>query len=142
MATVEVMHSFLFFNFHHLFRILDILTYLTQSLVTGVKDSLLHKHPLVNYSSTLICLLVHSIVLLFFPRLCIHIDYFFLLFLKFMCKILMISNNFNTDHQIVHTLFIFKMTKTMQQAPSWEIGSGSRPSVWRSSKLKLQGDTT
>ena len=65
MATAEVMHYFLFFNFHHLFRILDILTYLTQLLVMGVKDSLLHKHPLVNYSSTLFCLLVHSIVFFF-----------------------------------------------------------------------------
>ena len=82
MATTEVMHSFLFFNFHHLFRGLDILTHLRQLLVLGVKDSLLHKHPLVNYSSTLICLLVHSIVLLFLPRLCIHIDFFFLLITK------------------------------------------------------------
>ena len=79
MATTEVMHSFLFFNFHHLFRELNILTYLRQLLVLGVKDSLLHKHPLVNYSSTLICLLAHSMVLLFLPRLCIHIDFFFFL---------------------------------------------------------------
>ena len=77
MATTEVMHSFLFFNFHHLFRELNILTYLRQLLVLGVKDSLLHKHPLVNYSSTLICLLVHSMVLLFLPHLCIHIDFLF-----------------------------------------------------------------
>ena len=75
MATTKVMHYFLFFNFHHLFRILDILTYLTQLLVMGVKDSLLHKHPLVNYSFTLFCLLVHSIVFLFLLRLCIHIDF-------------------------------------------------------------------
>ena len=73
MATTEVMHSFLFFNFHHLFRELNILTYLRQLLVLGVKDSLLHKHPLVNYSSTLFCLLVHSIVFPFAPHLCIHI---------------------------------------------------------------------
>ena len=59
-----------------------------------------------------------------------------------MCKILMISNNFNVGYQIVHMLFIFKIPKTMQQAPSWEIGSGSRPLAWSSFKLKLQGDTT
>ena len=35
-----------------------------------------------------------------------------------MCKILMISNNFNANHQIVHTLFIFKIPKTMQHVPS------------------------
>ena len=73
MATVEVMHSFLFFNFHHLFRILDILTYLTRLLVMGLTYSLSDKHRVVNYSSTLFCLLVHSIVFPFAPRLCIHI---------------------------------------------------------------------
>ena len=76
MAIAEVLHYFLVFIFHNLFRILDILTYLTQLLVMGLTYSLSHKHPVVNYSSTLFCLLVHSIVFLFAPRLCIHIVFF------------------------------------------------------------------
>ena len=73
MATVEVLHYFLVIIFHYLFWILDILTYLTQLLVMGLTYSLSHKHLVVNYSSTLFCLLVHSIVFLFAPCLCIHI---------------------------------------------------------------------
>ena len=73
MATVEVLHYFFVIIFHYLFWILDILTYLTQLLVMGLTYSLSYKHRVVNYSSTLFCLLVHSIVFPFAPRLCIHI---------------------------------------------------------------------
>ena len=73
MATVEVLHYFFVIIFHYLFWILDILTYLTQLLVIGLTYSLSDKHRVVNYSSALFCLLVHSIVFPFAPRLCIHI---------------------------------------------------------------------